>query len=89
MCFLQGFTQVYVGDERSYKLGKLGPGQRFSFKIRVSSSSRSSSSRISRSYYSSASAPAVRAAGNGLLLSSCPWSSWKVMQASLSMQWVA
>ncbi|KAF6257140.1 fibronectin type III [Scenedesmus sp. NREL 46B-D3] len=30
----QGFTQVYVGDERSYKLGKLGPGQRFSFKIR-------------------------------------------------------
>jgi hypothetical protein len=37
-CFLQGFTQVYVGDERSYKLGKLGPGQRFSFKIRVSSS---------------------------------------------------
>lgn len=38
-CVLQGFTQVYVGDERSYKLGKLGPGQRFSFKIRVSCSS--------------------------------------------------
>jgi hypothetical protein len=41
VCYLaQGFTQVYVGDERSFKLGKLGPGQRFSFKIRVSSGNR-------------------------------------------------
>lgn len=30
-----------MGDERSFKLGKLGPGQRFSFKIRVSSRVRS------------------------------------------------
>eukprot|EP00879_Flechtneria_rotunda_P003440 GHRR01003669.1.p1 GENE.GHRR01003669.1~~GHRR01003669.1.p1 ORF type:complete len:1144 (+),score=472.39 GHRR01003669.1:203-3634(+) len=32
----QGFAQVYIGDERSFKLGRLGPGQRFSFKIRSS-----------------------------------------------------
>jgi hypothetical protein len=32
----QGFALIYAGPERSFLLNKLGPAQRFSFKIRVS-----------------------------------------------------
>jgi hypothetical protein len=34
-CCMQGFYEVYTGEERSWKVGKLPPGSRYMFRIKV------------------------------------------------------
>ncbi|KAF8059974.1 FNDC3B [Scenedesmus sp. PABB004] len=55
----QGFSQAYLGDERSFKLARLGPGQRFSFRIRPFSALGAGPWSLPSTFTTQASVPAA------------------------------